>query len=131
MCKNYLPVWKKLIQEYQSQKITFKTVRCNVADTLGWNDMRFSLNVPSIENGASSPSMSSKWQIETVPAVLVVNNNNNSIIYCGATDDRIVETGSYKSKASRFYLREVLEKLNTNVIPPYKNIPVKGCYIED
>lgn len=130
MCRNYLPVWKNIIGTYQSDRIKFKLVHCNVSDTLGWNDMKNTLKIPSIENTDSETIFSQRWGIETVPSVLVTNNNNN-VVYLGATDNRVVETGSYKPKATAFYLKEVLDKLNAGTIPQYKNIPAKGCYIED
>lgn len=130
MCKNYLPVWQKLIQKYRSANIDFKLVRCNQNDTTGWFDMKTVLNIPIIENRNNQFKRSGLWNIETVPSVVVVRGDNN-IIYSGATDDRIVETGTYKTKATRFYLEEVLKQIKNGQIPERKNIPVTGCYIED
>lgn len=130
LCKNYLPEWKKIMQEFNSSQFNYKLVRCNLADTIGWNDMVQNINLESITNNSNNTFLSKKYDIETVPSILITDVNGNKI-YQGATDDRIVETGIYKPKASKHYLKEVLAKLQKGDKNFIKNRAVAGCYIED
>jgi len=67
----------------------------------------------------------------TVTPEVVLVDNKGTIAYSGLVDDKIIELGQQRQVASKHFLTDAIEALETNKKITVSNTKPIGCYIND
>lgn len=126
MCKKYRPLIQRLYDNYgKGSLISMLVLRTDVSDPA--DSVYF---IPSeYSAGKAAVQIADYFGATVTPEVFVIDSSNN-IIYKGAIDNWIYETGRHSSQATEHYLEDVLKQLSGGRKPAYSEKKAFGCFIE-
>ena len=91
----------------------------------------YGLRLPAIRDPDHALVRRAGVHVTPEAAVFVFDGNEPRLTYRGRIDDRVVELGRQRPRATRFDLREALEAALDDKVPTVVATPAAGCEIAD
>jgi hypothetical protein len=128
IANSYAPEIARIMAKYQSKKVSFSIVYVDsklVGKTALSHGKAFGYNCPLVLD--STRSLAKLAGVTVSPEVVVVSGRD--IVYRGRIDDRAVEIGKVRPRATREDLRLTLDALLAGKRVPTTRTKAVGCII--
>lgn len=132
ICQSTTLEIKKICKDFESDDIKFIGLFPNQTNSTANSRSRFSqkyeLNFLLVAD--SSQKLTKKFDATITPEVIVIENNNQTIIYRGKVDNSFESVGKRRAVVTEFYLRQALNFWKNGKVSLIKNTIPVGCYIQ-
>ena len=130
LCKNYTLTVNELAKKYQSNDVLFYLVfpdKETNASAIKTFKEYYKLNVTTLSD--SKHELLKLLKAKVTPEVFVFNAQA-TLLYSGAIDNWMYETGKKRKVVTQFYLDDALNDVNKGKTPRKKKNKAYGCIIE-
>jgi Tfp pilus assembly protein PilF len=131
IANRYAPEIQRLHRAYSKHGITFRLVYVNPREseeTVRAHADRFGFAMETVRD--PQHALVKKFGITVTPEAAVVDRQGR-VVYRGRIDDRYVEIGVDRQRATRHELEDALEAIVTDRRVPVASAPAVGCIVAD
>ncbi|MBK8955403.1 MAG: redoxin domain-containing protein [Saprospiraceae bacterium] len=127
----YIPEIKKILKDFQSTPIEFKSVFSNPSshpDSVYQFLDQYALSMDVIFD--EDQQLAKRFKITVMPEVVVLNLKSGKMIYQGRIDNLFASLGKKRARATTRDLRDCLNQLQQGRIPEFRKTEAVGCFLE-